>query len=681
MILGMSPRHESSRRRYKRYRAEFGSKRETGAVEIGPAKDETIGTPGTGSRSFLSLLWHFFDLLKGQRTRIGLALGTLTIATVLNLVPPAATKIVVDYVLVTDPAHPIPPFLTDRLGLPTDPVDLLAAVSIGIVVVATTSIIIGVWGRWQATKTTKRLQVSVRRRVFDHAVRLPLHRVYALKSGGVVSILREDAGGVAELIFAMIYNPWRAIIQLVGTLVILTLVDWRLMLGSLLMVPTVWLTHRTWISRIRPLYRDIRASRQHIDTHATESFGGMRVVRTFGRQRSESARFTRNNHLMARQELHTWWWARSVDIAWSILIPAASAALMWYGGKQVLDTVITPGDLMMFLAYLAMMLAPLATLASSATQFQNSLAGLDRVLDLLDEPQEMRHHPGTIRVVPARVEGRITLDGVGFSYPGSKIEVLQAISLDVMPGEMVALIGRSGSGKTTLCNLIARFYDPTAGTIELDGTDIREIDVESYRRLLGIVEQDIFLFDGTVAENIGYARRGAAIDEITDVARLAHAHEFITELDEGYDTVIGERGVRLSGGQRQRMAIARAMLANPRILILDEATSNLDTESERYIQSSLGELMKARTSLVIAHRLSTIVHADRIVVLDAGNIVDQGTHEQLLAESERYRAMVYLQFQGDTDGDGHAGLPPLGSLHASTERPLFFCSRWTQGES
>ena len=648
MIPAMSARHESSRRRYRRYRTEFGAKSETGAVEIGPSPGETIGTPGTGTRTFGSLLRHFFGLLGGQRTRIVLALVTLTIATMLNLVPPAVTKIVVDYVLVTRPDRPIPPFLTQRLGLPTDPVELLATVSIGIVVLATVAIILGVWGRWQATKTTKRLQVSVRRRVFDHAVRLPLHRVYALKSGGVVSILREDAGGVAELIFSMIYNPWRAVIQLVGTLVILTTVDWRLMLGSLLLVPTVWLTHRTWISRIRPLYRDIRASRQHVDTHATESFGGMRVVRTFGRQRSESGRFTRNNHLMARQELHTWWWARGVDIAWSILIPVASAALMWYGGNQVLKGVITPGDLVMFLAYLAMMLAPLATLASSATQLQNSLAGLDRVLDLLDEPLEMQDYPGTIKVVPRHVAGRITLHDVGFSYPGSSIEVLQGITLDVMPGEMVALIGRSGSGKTTLCNLIARFYAPTCGTIELDGTDLREIDVESYRRLLGIVEQDIFLFDGTVKENIGYARRGAALDEIIAVARLAHAHEFITELDEGYDTLIGERGVRLSGGQRQRLAIARAMLANPRILILDEATSNLDTQSERYIQASLGELMKDRTSLVIAHRLSTVVHADRIVVLDAGRIAAQGTHDQLLSESELYRAMVYLQFRGES---------------------------------
>ncbi len=230
----MSPHQESSRRRYRQYRQDFRSRGETGAAEIGQAA--VIGTPGASRRSFFALLGSFFGLLRGQRRRIVLALATLSIATLLNLAPPAATKIVVDYVLID---HPIPPFLTDRLGLPSDRRQLLAAVAVGIVAIAAVAILIGLWGRWQATKTTKRLQVSVRRRVFDHAVRLPLHRVYALKTGGVVSILREDAGGVAELVFSMIYNPWRAIIQLTGTLVVLSTVDWRLMLGSLLLVPIV----------------------------------------------------------------------------------------------------------------------------------------------------------------------------------------------------------------------------------------------------------------------------------------------------------------------------------------------------------------------------------------------------------------------------------------------------------
>ena len=242
--------------------------------------------------------------------------------------------------------------------------------------------------------------------------------------------------------------------------------------------------------------------------------------------------------------------------------------------------------------------------------------------------------PGTRAISKQAVSGRITLRNVGFAYPGTTRQVLHEMNLDVEPGETIALVGRSGSGKTTLCNLIARFYDPTTGGIALDGADLREIEVESYRRLLGIVEQDVFLFDGTIAENIAYGHRWATRARIEQAARAANAAEFIERLSDGYDTLIGERGVRLSGGQRQRLAIARAVLADPKIFILDEATSNLDSESERLIQQSLEQLLLGRTSFVIAHRLSTIRHADRILVLDDGKIVEAGSHTELMGAQQ-----------------------------------------------
>lgn len=636
----MSFRPSASRQRYEHYLRDIARRRAAGEFGTPVRHHGTVRPVGPRQRSFGQLFVEFLGLLKGQRGALAVSLAMLTVATVLKLAPPAATKLLVDNVL---DGKPLPPWLAARWPGSADPWTMLVGVSLGVVVISVVESVIHLASRWRATLATKRVQAEVRRLAFEHAVRLPLHRVYQLKSGGVPSLLREDAGGVAELIFSMLYNPWRAIVQLTGSLIILAWVDWRLLVGSLALLPTVYFTHRTYISRIRPLYRDVRRQRQEVDSHATEVFGGMRVVRGFSRARSEASRFLRGVHLMARQELNVWWWTRAVEMVWATLLPLASATLLLYGGWRVLEGNLSLGDLMMFLAYLAMLLGPLATLANSATQFQSDLAGLDRVLDLLGEPREMPDVDDALERRPDEVAGQITLRDVSFRYPANTQWVLRDIDLDILPGQMIALVGPSGAGKTTLSNLVARFYDPTEGHVELDGVDLRQIALESYRGLLGIVEQDIFLFDGTVAENIGYAVRDATPQEIQQAAEVANAHEFIAALPDGYDTLIGERGVRLSGGQRQRLAIARAVLADPRILILDEATSNLDTESERLIQQSLMTLLAGRTSIVIAHRLSTIAHADLIVVLEQGVIVETGTHEELMASSVRYREMVRLQ--------------------------------------
>ncbi|MGE0376526.1 MAG: ABC transporter ATP-binding protein [Planctomycetaceae bacterium] len=589
-------------------------------------------------RSSWGLVRSFWGMLRGHGAAMVIALGSLSIATLLALVPPATTKFVVDSVLSGRPLpEGTPPWV------PRDPWLLLLSITGVVVLLSIAKMLLHIWGRWHATRVTKLVQMSVRRRVLDHAVRLPLHRVQELKAGGATSILRQDVDAVGDLVFGMLYNPWRAVIQLLGSLCVLAWVDWRLLLGALVLVPLVFATHRTWISRIRPQHKRIRAQREEIDALATESFGGTRVVRAFSRQRSETDRLMRGNHLLGRQQLFAWWWARIVEVVWETIIPLASGGLMLYGGWQVMQGNLTLGDLTMFLMYLLMLLGPIAVLAQSATEFQSSLSALDRVLDLLDEPREMEPTPDSLRVTHAEVAGRVTFENVSFSYPGADTFALENFTLDVEPGETIAFVGPSGAGKTTVCNLAARFYDPTSGCIRLDGRDLRDFDVESYRGLIGIVEQDVFLFDGTLTANIGYGRRHATPEEIRRAADIANATEFIDQLPHGFDSIIGERGVKLSGGQRQRIAIARAVLADPRILILDEATSNLDTESERLIQASLQTLMQNRTSFVIAHRLSTITHADRIVVLEGGRITEIGPHDALMSAGGKYAEMVVLQ--------------------------------------
>ena len=641
----VAPRTGSSSARFRRYRDELTRR----ARE---KREDARGKPkGALQRSFGALIRAYLGVLAPYRPQVTVAFIALAIATSLALIPPAGITIAIDSVFGDQPLPPIvqrwaPSWinLSDRSAV----LALVAGVTLITIMI---KVCVSLVGRTRATVVAKLLQVALRRRAFAKAIHLPLARVHELKAGGVASLIREDAGAAGELLFGLLYNPFRAVIQLTGSLIILAWTDWRLLVGAIVLLPMVWFSHRTWVGRIRPIYRDLKKLRDGIDGHASESFSGIRVVRGFAREEAEAARFARGTNLQARTELLVWWWSRGVEIAWELFIPMATAGLLWYGGMQVVNGRLTAGDLVMFLTYVTLLLGPLEVLANTATNLQTGLASLDRTLDLLGEEDEFAQSAAraTLKLAPAQVRGDVRFDDVSFHYAGSERLVLDGVSFAANAGTTVALVGHSGAGKTTLSNLVARFHDPTRGAVTIDGHDIRDIELASYRRVWGIVEQEVFLFDGSIRENIAYARPDASDAAIAHAAKVARADVFIAKLEEKFDTRIGERGVKLSGGERQRLALARAVLADPRILILDEATSNLDTESERHIQAALGEILRGRTSFVIAHRLSTIREADLILVMEDGKVVERGTHDELIRSSGRYATMVVLQTEPRRD--------------------------------
>ncbi len=485
-----------------------------------------------------------------------------------------------------------------------------------------------------------RVIFRLRQKLFDRFLRLPLAELAGLKSGGIVSRLSQDVDKVTGMVQMALITPGVATIRVLLTVGVLFFLSWQMALMASALIPPLVLINLVWVRKVRPIYRSMADERAEVDGRVTETFSGIRVVRAFRRERKEERDYAVTHHTIIRKKL----WAETLRLVvtggWGLLIPTSSLAVVGLGGYLVIQGRGSIGDIIAFQMFAFMLLQPVSQIVNSLSATQQGFAALDRVFEILQRPEEMPDAPDAVDA-PRPIK-EIRFDDVGFEYREG-LPVLMDISLTVPAGSTVALVGPSGGGKSTLTDLVARFHDPTTGSIFIDGLDLRSFRLESYRERLAIVPQEVFLFDGSVSDNIAYGRRLADHESIVDAARRANAHEFIEKLPEGYETLIGERGVKLSGGQRQRLSIARAILANPEILILDEATSNLDTESEQLIQASLADLLSTRTTFVIAHRLSTITHADIIVVMHAGRIVETGTHVELMAQDALYRDMVERQ--------------------------------------
>ena len=498
----------------------------------------------------------------------------------------------------------------------------------------------------------ERVVANLRTQVYERLMRLSLSFFARRQTGEIISRVTNDVALIQATLTGNLITLLGHAISLAGGVAMLVALNWRLALLLVSVVPIVIAVAGYFSRRLRAYSTAVQDRLAEATTALEETVAGIRIVKSFAREPYEIARFNGKvdrsfQAAMARVR------ARITFVPLvSLTVFSALVLVLWYGGTQVIAGHMSPGSLVAFLMYATIAAGPIGAFATLYAQMQEALGATRRVFELLDAVPDVEDAPDAIPLPP--ITGHVRFRNVDFSYEPND-PVLRQIDLEVRPGEIIALVGRSGAGKTTLVNLLPRFYDPTRGSVEIDGYDLRRVTLASLRGQIGIVPQETALFSGTIRENLAYGKLDATEEEIVNAAIAANADDFIRQLPDGYDTVIGERGFKLSGGERQRLAIARAILKNPRILILDEATSSLDSESERLVQEALQRLMAGRTTFVIAHRLSTVHNADRIVVIEEGRIVEMGTHQELMALNGLYAHLHSLQFASPTPAEREAG--------------------------
>ena len=492
----------------------------------------------------------------------------------------------------------------------------------------------------------QRAITEMRKDVEAHVMRLPIRYFDSTKTGILISRIMTDAEGIRNLVGTGLVKLTGSLLTATIALVVLLYLNWKLTMVTVVILGLFGCGMATAFKRLRPLFRERGQINAEVTGRLAESLGGVRIVKSYVAEKREELVFAKGAHRLFRNVAQSLTGVSGITAFSSLVIGSTGIAMMLIGGNSIRSGSMTIGDLVMYLSFTALMTMPVIQLASIGTQMSEAFAGLDRIREIRRMATEDQEDES--RAPLPDVRGEVEFDAVTFEY-NAGVPVLKDVSFRAPAGSTTALVGSSGSGKSTLISLVMTFNRPLSGRVLVDGHDLTAIKLRDYREHLGVVLQDNFLFDGTIAANIAYAKPHASRDEIKAVSRIAHCDEFIEGFEQGYDTIVGERGVRLSGGQRQRVAIARAILANPRILILDEATSSLDSESEAMIQDGLKALRAGRTTFVIAHRLSTIRSADQILVLEHGEIVERGTHDQLLAVNGRYRQLYDKQYRFEKD--------------------------------
>lgn len=567
---------------------------------------------------------RLFAYLTPFKARMILALAALLVSSVLSLVFPVVIQRVIDSVLIAGDLH------------------LLDQITIALLFVFFVRSISSLLETYNLNYVGERIVVNMRTQLYKHLQYLSMGFFIQRRVGELVSRLTNDVTVMRSVLTNNVNTLLQQTLIMFGSVAIMFVLNWRLTLFILALVPVVVAMGGVFGLLLRRTSTQIQDELAGATTVVDEVFQNIREVKSFVRETYEVARYNNAIERAFKATLRLLRIRALFGPLVAFMAFSGLALILWFGGREVLDGRLTGGELVAFLIYGLTVAGSLGSLIGLYTQFQEALGATKRVFQLLDTTPDITDAPNAQRLTA--VDGRITFENVNFSYE-VKQEVLHDINLEIAPGEIVALVGPSGAGKSTIFNLIPRFYDPSSGVIRIDGIDIRKVTQASLRQQIGIVPQETLLFGGTIYENIRYGRLEAAESEVIEAATAANAHEFIMELPNKYDTIVGERGIRLSGGQRQRVAIARAILKNPRILLLDEATSSLDSESEHLVQEALGHLMQNRTTVIIAHRLSTVKISHRIAVLEKGSLVEIGTHESLMALNGLYTRLYDMQFR------------------------------------